>query len=49
MLQDIKVMESEGVLHVMKEHILQPVALVLPALMVNGQILQVLVVQIVLM
>jgi len=42
-------MESEGVLHVMKEHILQPVALVLPALMVNGQILQVLVVQIVLM
>jgi len=48
-LQDIRVMESEGVLLAMKEHILQLVALVLLVLMANGQILQVLVVQIVLM
>jgi len=41
-------MDMEDVLHVLVEHILQPVALVLPVLMVSGQILQVLVVQIVL-
>jgi len=45
---DMKVMKMEDVLHVMKEHTLQPVVLVLLALMANGQILQVLVVQIVL-
>jgi len=48
-LLDMKVMKMEDVLPAMKEHTLQPVVLVLLVLMANGQILQVLVVQIVLM